>query len=103
MFKWLKRLFFGKQTKEPLAKRPATVTERPPTPSPTKAIKSESIIGQHDGKLDDDLMNMLTDVRGMSKLDLDIWARKEHKINLDRRQTKNNMIKELKRKLGEKS
>jgi len=88
MIEWLKRLFFGEKVEKPLVKRPTTITERPPAPTPTKTYYES---------LD------LPDFSDMTKLDLDIWARHEHNINLDRRQTKSNMIKELKRKLGEKS
>lgn len=38
-------------------------------------------------------------IQGLPKLDLDIYAREKYKIKLDRRQTQENMIKQLEEKL----
>lgn len=37
----------------------------------------------------------LPDLESMTKLQIDIWARNELEINLDRRRTKDRMIKEI--------
>lgn len=41
----------------------------------------------------------LVDIDSLSKAELDSYAEKEHKISLDRRQSKRNMIKEFFTKL----
>lgn len=37
----------------------------------------------------------LPDFGSMTKLEMDVWARQEHGIKLDRRYTKENMVKEF--------
>ena len=44
----------------------------------------------------------LPDFSKYTKKEIDVWAKKNHKIDLDRRKTKINMINELKTKLKSK-
>lgn len=44
----------------------------------------------------------LPDFTEFEKIDVDIWARENHGIKLDRRKSKNNMIEELRTKLESK-
>lgn len=92
MFGWLKRLLgIAPPRKHPLAGQQVVldkeVNEEPPRPKPVPARKPKFDLPNFDN---------------MTKLDIDIWARNEHGINLDRRFKKETMIKELKDKLGEK-
>lgn len=90
MFGWLKKIFGWK--KEEKAEKTLPASE------PTMAVNHFHVDRHTETKT-----NHLPDnIDEMSKLDFDIWARVTHGINLDRRKTKNNMIVELKKKLGEK-
>jgi len=89
MFGWLKRLL---GISPPRRDPGPLVLEKPVRPKPVEAKKPS---------IDDKLP--LPDFGKMSKLDIDIWARNEHGINLDRRYRKQTMIQQLIKELEEKS
>lgn len=85
MLKWIKKLFTAKRDQETEL---GEVVQVPPH------FHVDRITTQNQVDIPD-----FTD---QEKIDIDIWARENHGIKLDRRKSKNNMIDELKTKIKSK-
>ena len=84
MFKWIKSLFTSENEAKEVEAQPASV-------EPIPHFHVERVVEYAVEKNGIEL----PDFDAMTKLQIDIWARNELDINLDRRRTKDRMIKEI--------
>ena len=80
MSNWFKRLISKWTAEESVEETPAPSTHVVPHFHVDRVMKPEA---------------ELPDFESMTKLQIDIWARNELDVNLDRRRTKERMIKEI--------
>ena len=86
---WVKKLFTDKVFDD--IEEHFEEKEQAPEPAPKKEKKSRKKKAESKPSADKSLPTF----EGMTKLEIDIWARKELGVNIDRRRTREYMIEEI--------
>jgi len=93
MITWLKNLFSGNS--EPTLKRPVVTPKVDAAPKAT-ADKSSTTTGSVSSKKDTKKSSVTkTDLNKMSKHQLEAYAKKEFKVDIDRRKKKADLVAEV--------
>lgn len=99
MLNWIKKIF-GVEKKEPLPltnpvkyEDEVIVIERPPKPAPTKSKKPSTKKETKRGRKKTGVTK--TDIQKMNKVQLEAYAKKEFKVDIDRRRKRDDLIAEV--------